>query len=46
MSFRKEKKAPIKEMAVFASFLEEQSWETVFNELFSLGVGGVAYFHA
>lgn len=25
-------------MAVFASFLEDNEWQTVFNELFSLGV--------
>lgn len=38
MDFKKEKKIPVKEMATFANLLEEQSWETVFNELFSLGV--------
>ena len=25
-------------MAVFASFLEDNEWQTVFNEMFSLGV--------
>ena len=41
MDFKKEKKIPVKEMATFANLLEEQSWETVFNELFSLGVAAL-----
>ena len=35
---REEKKVPIREMVAFASFLEDCEWQTVFNELFSLGV--------
>ena len=37
-SFKQAKKVPLKEMIMFASLLEDCSWETVFNELFSLGV--------
>ena len=36
--FKQRRKVPIREMAVFASFLEDNEWQTVFNELFSLGV--------
>ena len=45
MDFKKEKKIPVKEMATFANLLEEQSWETVFNELFSLGVAALLADH-
>lgn len=38
-SFKTVKKVPLKEMAAFAFLLEENSWQTVFNELFSIGVG-------
>lgn len=37
-TFHEEKKVPIREMASFAFFLEDSEWQTVFNELFSLGV--------
>ena len=37
-SFKQAKKVPLKEMVMFANLLEDCSWETVFNELFSLGV--------
>ena len=37
-SFKNSKKIPLKEVASFAFLLEESSWQTIFNELFCVGV--------